>query len=191
MTKKSKSAWFCKIGCQPVGEKEMSKRKRFISSPQTGYRGQDRVTVWGRCIICGIGMGGGAGGVIPAAAATQSAGQYSNEAAVHLPIPMHPGRLECVAASLRRGPITNEMLFGPQVIQWMQNPTELTSLRDFAEWKEKCDVKGQPYCSLPNACPLTTRELPGETIRLFTCMECPNNYPWILDPTGDGFNSKK
>ncbi|XP_046990525.1 chitin deacetylase 1 isoform X2 [Schistocerca americana] len=78
-----------------------------------------------------------------------------------------------------------------QVIQWMQNPTELTGLRDFQEWKEKCDVKGQPYCSLPNACPLTTRELPGETLRLFTCMECPNNYPWILDPTGDGFSVKK
>lgn len=77
-----------------------------------------------------------------------------------------------------------------QVIQWMQNPTELTSLRDFQEWKEKCDVKGQPYCSLPNPCPLTTRELPGQTIRLFTCMECPNNYPWILDPTGDGFSAK-
>uniref|UniRef100_A0A1B0FC31 Chitin-binding type-2 domain-containing protein n=1 Tax=Glossina morsitans morsitans TaxID=37546 RepID=A0A1B0FC31_GLOMM len=75
-----------------------------------------------------------------------------------------------------------------QVIQWMQNPTELNALRDFQEWKEKCDVKGQPYCSLPNACPLTTRELPGETLRLFTCMECPNNYPWILDPTGDGFS---
>merc|ERR1712204_166343 len=34
-----------------------------------------------------------------------------------------------------------------QVIQWMQNPTETTALRDFTEWKEKCDVKGQPYCS--------------------------------------------
>ncbi|XP_057374878.1 chitin deacetylase 1-like [Daphnia carinata] len=76
-----------------------------------------------------------------------------------------------------------------QVIQWMQNPTELGALRDFQEWKEKCDVKGQPFCSLPNACPLTTRELPGEILRLHTCMECPNNYPWILDPTGDGFSN--
>merc|ERR1712020_128558 len=25
-----------------------------------------------------------------------------------------------------------------QVIQWMQNPTEMTALRDFGEWKEKC-----------------------------------------------------
>merc|ERR1712037_1063265 len=29
-----------------------------------------------------------------------------------------------------------------QVIQWMQNPTELTALRDFGEWKDKCDIKG-------------------------------------------------
>jgi len=78
-----------------------------------------------------------------------------------------------------------------QVIQWMQNPSDTSSLRDFAEWKEKCDIKGQAYCSLPNACPLTTRELPGEVLRLHTCMECPNNYPWLLDPTGDGFNFKK
>jgi len=72
-----------------------------------------------------------------------------------------------------------------QVIQWMQNPTDLTGLRDFAEWKEKCDVKGNPYCSLPNACKSSTREIPGETLYLHTCMDCPKAYPWILDPTGD------
>jgi len=75
-----------------------------------------------------------------------------------------------------------------QVIQWIQNPTGTVSLRDFEEWKVKCAVKGQPLCSLPNPCPLTTRELPGETLRLHTCVECPNNYPWIQDPTGDGFS---
>ena len=47
----------------------------------------------------------------------------------------------------------------------MQNPTGVQVLRDFEDWKEKCVVKGQPYCSLPNPCPLTTRELPGETFR--------------------------
>merc|ERR1712243_334298 len=74
-----------------------------------------------------------------------------------------------------------------QVIQWMQNPTGTQSLRDFAEWKDKCAVKGQPYCSLPNACPLTTRELPGETLRLHTCIECKElsldprpNWRWFL-----------
>jgi hypothetical protein len=74
-----------------------------------------------------------------------------------------------------------------QVLRWIQKPTDVNSLRDYDEWKEKCDVKGQPGCSLPNPCPLTTRELPGETLRLHTCMQCPKNYPWIQDPTGDGF----
>ncbi|XP_013773959.1 uncharacterized protein LOC106458937 [Limulus polyphemus] len=78
-----------------------------------------------------------------------------------------------------------------QVLQWMQSPTELSSIQNFGPWKEKCEVKGQPYCSIPNACPLTTRELPGETVRLHTCMECPQNYPWIEDPTGDYFAFKK
>lgn len=75
-----------------------------------------------------------------------------------------------------------------QVIQWMQNPVDTNSLRDYTDWKDKCDVKGQPFCRLPNPCSLTTRELPGETIRLHTCLECPNNYPWLLDPTGDGLS---
>ncbi|XP_071519198.1 chitin deacetylase 1-like [Panulirus ornatus] len=75
-----------------------------------------------------------------------------------------------------------------QVIQWMQSPTDVTGIRDLAEWKEKCDVKGLPYCSLPNTCQLTSRELRGETLNLFTCMDCPHNYPWLLDPTGDGLD---
>jgi len=74
-----------------------------------------------------------------------------------------------------------------QAIQWMQNPTSTQLLRDFPEWKEKCAVQEQPHCQLPNACPLTTKELPGETHRLHTCLDCPKNYPWIEDPTGDGF----
>lgn len=49
-------------------------------------------------------------------------------------------------------------------------------------------VEGQPLCSLPNVCPLTTAELPGETIRLHTCGQCPNKYPWLLDPEGAGFS---
>jgi len=75
-----------------------------------------------------------------------------------------------------------------QVIQWMQNPTGTQALRDFQEWKEKCQVKEQPLCSRPYPCPLETRELPGEKIRLHTCIECPKNYPWLTDPTGDGLS---
>jgi len=73
------------------------------------------------------------------------------------------------------------------VLEWMRNPTPSQLLRDFEPWKKNCLVKGQSECNLPKACPLTTRELPGETIRLHTCAECPKNYPWLLDPTGNGF----
>jgi len=74
-----------------------------------------------------------------------------------------------------------------QVIQWMQNPTGSQNMREFEEWKGKCVVEGQPMCSIPNPCPLDSRELPGETNNLHTCVECPSQYPWIQDPTGDGF----
>ena len=73
----------------------------------------------------------------------------------------------------------------------MQDPHDVSQLVSFDAWKERCqhaESSQQPHCQLPNACPLRSRELPGETIRLHTCMQCPNNYPWILDPTGDGFN---
>jgi len=75
-----------------------------------------------------------------------------------------------------------------QVMAWMRNPTSTQSLRDFEAWKDLCQVKSQPDCQLPSPCPLNTRELPGETLRLHTCMACPKMYPWILDPTGDGFS---
>lgn len=78
-----------------------------------------------------------------------------------------------------------------QVLQWMQQPTELQAIRDFAPWKEKCLVQGQPLCNLPKNCALTTRELPGQTINMHTCAVCPNSYPWIEDPTGNYFANKK
>ena len=75
-----------------------------------------------------------------------------------------------------------------QVLEWMQTPTKNVELRDFQPWKEgKCTAPGQPLCTLPKPCPLTARELPGQTLRLHTCQECPLNYPWIDDPTGNGF----
>jgi len=76
-----------------------------------------------------------------------------------------------------------------QVIQWMQNPTEVSNLGTFQEWKEKCDVKGAPACSLPETCALTTRELPDTINFMTTCMECPANFPWIKDPVGDDADS--
>merc|ERR1711892_339961 len=70
------------------------------------------------------------------------------------------------------------------------NPFWLTSNKGFVEvfeeWRDKCTVEGQAACYLPNVCPLRTAELPGETIRLHTCQQCPRRYPWLLDPEGSG-----
>ncbi|KAG7174655.1 Very low-density lipoprotein receptor-like 2 [Homarus americanus] len=76
-----------------------------------------------------------------------------------------------------------------QVINWMEAPTEIAAIKDFQEWKGKCDVKGQPYCSLPNPCnKKVPRIFPNEQeMFLYTCMECPRTYPWLGDPLGNGF----
>jgi len=73
-----------------------------------------------------------------------------------------------------------------QAILWITNPTSNVNLQGFEEWKDKCKVDGQAACHLPNVCPLRTAELPGETIRLHTCQQCPRRYPWLLDPQGSG-----
>ncbi|CAG2053972.1 unnamed protein product [Timema podura] len=74
-----------------------------------------------------------------------------------------------------------------QVIQWIQNPRTVTEVKNFEPWREKCSVEGKPSCWVPHSCKLTSKEIPGETINLQTCVRCPNNYPWLNDPTGDGF----
>lgn len=73
-----------------------------------------------------------------------------------------------------------------QVIQWIQNPRTVSEAKSFEPWREKCVVEGPPACWVPHSCKLTSKEVPGETINLQTCVRCPNNYPWLSDPTGDG-----
>lgn len=73
-----------------------------------------------------------------------------------------------------------------QVIRYMQNTPILKDINNFEPWKIKCNVQGPPACYHPNQCALTNpRELPGETVRLHTCMECSRYYPWINNPSGD------
>lgn len=74
-----------------------------------------------------------------------------------------------------------------QVIQWMQNPQTVNEAKNFDAWKEKCNPITTSQCGVPNSCSLTSKELPGETLRMHTCMRCPPNYPWLNDPSGDGF----
>jgi len=74
-----------------------------------------------------------------------------------------------------------------QVIQWIQNPRNVEEARSFEPWKERCDPEPRQACVSASRCKLSTKELPGEALHLHTCVRCPNNYPWINDPTGDGF----
>merc|ERR1711978_552805 len=73
-----------------------------------------------------------------------------------------------------------------QVIQWIQNPVSVDSAKNYAPWQEKCSPGPRTNCLVPNSCKLSTDELGGESIRMHTCMRCPNKYPWLNDPTGDG-----
>ena len=75
-----------------------------------------------------------------------------------------------------------------QVLQWMQNPTLLSEMKDFPYWKDQCTSSGHQACWVPNSCRLTSPEIQGETINLQTCLRCPNHYPWLKDPTGDGIH---
>jgi len=75
-----------------------------------------------------------------------------------------------------------------QAISWMEAPTEIAALNNFPEWKNKCDPKGLPFCSLPNPCeskppPEHKNE---DRMYLYTCEECPRAYPWLYDPRGEG-----
>jgi hypothetical protein len=74
-----------------------------------------------------------------------------------------------------------------QVIQWIQNPQNSDNARNFEPWKERCAIEPKLACVAPNRCKLSTKELPGEALHLHTCVRCSNNYPWLNDPTGDGF----
>lgn len=74
-----------------------------------------------------------------------------------------------------------------QVIQWMQDTRTVNELPNFEPWKDKCVVQGEPTCYGGNNCQLNTQDLPGETLFMPTCMTCPNNYPWLQDPTGEGY----
>ena len=73
-----------------------------------------------------------------------------------------------------------------QVIQWIQNPASVDSAKNFGPWQEKCSPGPRDYCLVPNSCKLDTAELPGQVLHMQTCLRCPNKYPWLSDPTGDG-----
>jgi len=74
-----------------------------------------------------------------------------------------------------------------QIIDWMKNPTEVNDIPNFEKWQEKCSPSPRTDCLVANACKLSNdNELPGESLLMYTCSRCPQQYPWLNDPKGLG-----
>jgi len=74
-----------------------------------------------------------------------------------------------------------------QVIQWIQDPVTKESAKNFLPWQEKCSPGPRTECLVPNSCKLANdKELAGEQFLMYTCQRCPNQYPWLNDPLGEG-----
>jgi len=75
-----------------------------------------------------------------------------------------------------------------QVIEWMQNPLTVEETTNFEAWKTKCEAPIPFTCQTPggNNCALHAEGVPG-TFNMQTCQRCPSNFPWLKDPTGEGF----
>ncbi|XP_044253775.1 chitin deacetylase 1 isoform X2 [Tribolium madens] len=71
-----------------------------------------------------------------------------------------------------------------QAIKWMQNPTSVDQLDSFKEWNcDKVFKKHELACKVPNVCKLYSRIFQQERY-LYTCFQCPLNYPWIRNEFG-------
>lgn len=64
-----------------------------------------------------------------------------------------------------------------QVIDWMQNTTPLSQIKNFQPWKKRCWVELAEPCSNIHNCVLETKD--KVMMRNFsTCYECPKYFPW-------------
>ncbi|KAJ8683192.1 hypothetical protein QAD02_018984 [Eretmocerus hayati] len=73
-----------------------------------------------------------------------------------------------------------------QILEWMRNPTPLDLLRSFKPWlcfDKKLDTV-EIACDLPNLCKLHSKILDTHKY-LYTCFDCPRQYPWIRNEFGN------
>ncbi|XP_013100178.2 chitin deacetylase 1 [Stomoxys calcitrans] len=73
-----------------------------------------------------------------------------------------------------------------EAIQWMRNPTSNNLLYQFEPWSCKAKKHLEPnekVCNHPNICKLRSRVLQQDRY-LYTCKECPPQYPWIRNEFG-------
>jgi len=73
------------------------------------------------------------------------------------------------------------------VLKWMQQPVNQRDALKFPGWKERCTELDTPdTCQKSTDCALSTPALGGLKQRMATCVECPDQYPWLGDPLGTG-----
>lgn len=72
-----------------------------------------------------------------------------------------------------------------QAIEWMKNPTASNNLGNFEPWqcKPRNLDQSEITCSVPFSCKLNSRVLQQDRY-LYTCNECPAQYPWIRNEFG-------
>ncbi|XP_061386614.1 chitin deacetylase 1 [Musca vetustissima] len=72
-----------------------------------------------------------------------------------------------------------------QAIQWMRTPIRTNMLHQFEPWscKPKHLDLNEKVCNIPNTCKLRSRVLQQDRY-LYTCKECPPQYPWIRNEFG-------
>ncbi|XP_017461566.1 PREDICTED: uncharacterized protein LOC108354898 [Rhagoletis zephyria] len=72
-----------------------------------------------------------------------------------------------------------------QAIQWMRQPVLSTQLHTFEPWgckPRQLDAR-EIVCNIPNTCKVRSRVLQQDRY-LYTCNECPTQYPWIRNEFG-------
>ncbi|XP_046434302.1 chitin deacetylase 1 [Neodiprion fabricii] len=72
-----------------------------------------------------------------------------------------------------------------QMVEWMRNPTPLNKLKNFQPWncnKRQFEPR-EIACALPNTCKLYSSVLKSDRY-LYTCYECPKQYPWLRNEFG-------
>ncbi|PIO73990.1 hypothetical protein TELCIR_04008 [Teladorsagia circumcincta] len=78
-----------------------------------------------------------------------------------------------------------------QLIQWMRNPVPLSQISQSDA--VKCAQSFNQYpaiarksCSKPNKCMYRTPGLGSQEHQFLTCSPCPDQYPWLDNPIGNG-----
>ncbi|PFX27403.1 hypothetical protein AWC38_SpisGene7912 [Stylophora pistillata] len=70
-----------------------------------------------------------------------------------------------------------------QALEWIQSPTSLRIIEDFAPWK--CDSQPPADCP-PGSCKTCYYpQAKGSPVMKTCAPSCPPNYPWVGNPDGN------